>query len=126
MLSRRVSRRWMACAPAAMALLGAGVVSAVIPDLGEIAKVHQSVAEHADQAELNGLPTDERFIEAFELGDELFATSFNALDGGGANVGRGQRFTRVPRADLNGPGEWGNHFPERVTGPNASGCFECH
>ena len=109
-----------------MALLGAGVISAVITDLGEIAKVHQSVAEHADQGELNGLPANEKFIEAFELGDELFATAFNALDGGGANVGRGQRFTRVPRADLNGPGEWRNHFPDRVTGPNASGCFECH
>jgi hypothetical protein len=126
MLSRRVSGRWMACALAGMALLGAGVVSAVITDLGEIAVVHQAAAEHADQAELNGLPADERFVEAFELGDELFATSFNALDGGGANVGRGQRFTRVPRADMHGPGEWYMHKPERVTGPNASGCFECH
>ena len=54
------------------------------------------------------------------------ATPFNALDGGGANVGRGQRYTRVPRADLQGGGEWFNHTPIRVTGPNAGGCFECH
>ncbi len=47
-----------------------------------------------------------RSTEAFELGDELFGTQFNALDGSGANVGRGQRFTRVPRADLKGPTEW--------------------
>jgi hypothetical protein len=65
-------------------------------------------------------------MEAFELGDELFGTQFNALDGGGANVGRGQRYTRVPRADLRGTGEWFRHTPARVTGPNAGGCFECH
>ena len=29
-------------------------------------------------------------------GDELFETVFNALDGVGANVGNGQRFTRMP------------------------------
>ena len=67
-----------------------------------------------------------RSTEAFELGDELFGAQFNALDGSGANVGRGQRFTRVPRADLNGPTEWKSHFPPAVTGPNAQGCFECH
>jgi len=126
MLSRRVSRRWTACALAGLTLLSAGVVSAVITDPAEIAIVHQPAAEHADQSDLNSLPAAERFAEAFELGDELFATSFNALDGGGANVGRGQRFTRVPRADLHGPGEWYQHTPTRVTGPNASGCFECH
>jgi Di-haem oxidoreductase, putative peroxidase len=65
-------------------------------------------------------------VEAFELGDELFGTQFNALDGSGGNVGRGQRFSRVPRADLKGDGEWFNHTPPRVTGPNAQGCFECH
>jgi hypothetical protein len=126
MLSRRVSRHWLACALAGLALLSAGVVSAVITDPAEIAIVHQPAAEHADQSELNTLPPAERYVEAFELGDELFATSFNALDGGGAYVGYGQRFTRVPRADLHGPGEWYMHEPPRVTGPNASGCFECH
>ena len=126
MLSRRVPRRWIACGLAGLAILSASVASAVLTDPAEIALVHHPMAQHADQAELNGLPSAERFAEAFELGDELFATSFNALDGGGANVGSGQRFTRVPRADLKGAGEWFTHTPARVTGPNASGCFECH
>src|SRR6266436_2245185 len=56
----------------------------------------------------------------------LFATVFNAVDGVGANVGQGQRFTRVPRADLAGPGEWATHTPARATGPNAQACNACH
>ena len=92
--------------------------------------MHDAAAEHVSQTELRDLvaagQNRQAFDEAFELGDELFATQFNALDGGGANVGNGQRFTRVPRADMNGPGQWRMHFPFRVTGPNAQGCFECH
>jgi hypothetical protein len=88
--------------------------------------LHAPAAVHADQGELNSLPDPDAFTEAFELGDELFATAFNAVDGGGANVGRGQRYTRVPRSDLAGAGEWKSHLPFRVTGPNAAGCFECH
>ena len=99
---------------------------AIVTDLTNVANVYRAVGEHIDQAALNALPASERFTEAFEIGDELFATAFNALDGGGANVGRGQRYTRVPRADLRGNGEWFNHTPVRVTGPNAGGCFECH
>jgi hypothetical protein len=99
---------------------------ALVTDMTNVANVHRPVGEHADQAELNALPARERFVEAFELGDELFGAAFNALDGGGANVGRGQRYTRVPRADLRGAGEWFTHTPIRVTGPNAGGCFECH
>ena len=49
------------------------------------------------------------------------------MDGGGAKVGGGAgRFTRVPRADLDGAGEWLNHEPPRVTGPNGQACNECH
>jgi len=120
----------------AVFLLGAGIVIltaavawAIVTDMTNIALVHSPVAEHADQAELNALNAadpDAAFDEAFELGDELFGAQFNALDGSGANVGRGQRFTRVPRADLTGATEWRSHFPSRVTGPNAQGCFECH
>jgi hypothetical protein len=110
---------------AAIVLLGASAW-AIVTDLTNVDNVHDPAAVHADQAELNGLPASERFTEAFELGDELFATAFNALDGGGANVGRGQRYTRIPRADLRGASEWFNHTPTRVTGPNAGGCFECH
>jgi len=32
----------------------------------------------------------------------------------------------VPRADLNGPGEWAQHVPSRATGPNAETCVACH
>ena len=68
----------------------------------------------------------ERFEAAFDCGDELFETVFNSLDGVGAFVGNGQRFSRIPRADLSGPGEWGSHTPERATGPNAQACNHCH
>jgi cytochrome c553 len=99
---------------------------AIVTDFTNVENVHDGVAGHVEQATLNALPSHERFVEAFEIGDELFATQFNALDGGGANVGRGQRYSRVPRADLRGAGEWFSHTPARVTGPNAGGCFECH
>ena len=115
---------WLLAA-AAMVLMAMGTW-AIVTDTAQVGIVHAALAVHADQAELNALPRAEAFVEAFELGDELFATPFNMLDGGGANVGRGQRFTRVPRADLRGPNEWFNHAPFRVTGPNAQGCFECH
>src|SRR5882724_10627671 len=55
-----------------------------------------------------------------------FETKFNAIDGGGANVGNGSRFTRVPRADLTGAGQWASHTPRRETGPNAQACNSCH
>ncbi len=99
---------------------------AIVTNMTDVELVHDAVAVHVLQTTLNALPVDEEFLEAFEIGDELFGAAFNALDGGGANVGRGQRYTRVPRADLQGAGEWRNHTPDRVTGPNAGGCFECH
>jgi hypothetical protein len=99
---------------------------AIVTNFTDVENVHDPVAEHVDQATLNALPPSEEFLEAFEIGDELFGASFNALDGGGANVGRGQRYTTVPRSDLRGTGEWFTHTPARVTGPNAAGCFECH
>jgi cytochrome c peroxidase len=74
---------------------------------------------------ING-QSKEAFKEAFEFGDELFEVRYNALDGVGANVGGGERFTRVPRADLTGSGEWADHFPPRTHGPNAQGCNACH
>src|SRR5688572_30173663 len=85
---------------------------------------------HVDQAELNALVASglyhEAFMHAFETGDEVFGTTFEARDGVGANVGQGQRFTRVPRADLSGPGEWRMHTPARPTGPNGQTCAACH
>jgi hypothetical protein len=103
---------------------------AIITDLTIVDAVHDPAAEHMDQSELKDLVAagqdHQAFEEAFEHGDELFETQFNALDGVGANVGQGQRFTRIPRADLNGPGEWANHVPARATGPNATACNSCH
>ncbi len=90
----------------------------------------QPQAEHADQQEFYELVVSgnhhQAFEQAFELGDELFETQFNALDGVGAHVAKGQRFTRVPRADLSGFGEWADHTPKRETGPNAQACNACH
>lgn len=103
---------------------------AIVTDPGAVGTLHPSQAVHADQVELvtqvQQGQSAKAFAEAFELGDALFATSFNMLDGVGAYVGDGQRFTRVPRADLTGPGEWAAHTPSRATGPNAQACTECH
>lgn len=103
---------------------------AIITNLVLVSALHQPQAEHLDQQELVTLvqsnQTEAAFAEAFAHGDELFETVFNALDGVGANVGNGQRFTRVPRADLAGPGQWAKHVPSRATGPNAQSCNACH
>lgn len=97
---------------------------------GLVDVLNAPAAEHVDQLELFTLVRDgrgdEAFEDAFEHGDALFETVFNALDGVGAKVGDGQRFTRVPRADLGGPGEWATHVPARATGPNAESCNACH
>ncbi|HET9315249.1 MAG TPA: hypothetical protein VFQ51_06640, partial [Vicinamibacteria bacterium] len=111
-------------------LAGGAGVWAIVTDLTDVRITHAPAAVHANQDELRGLVAsgqgEQAFDEAFELGDDLFATLFNALDGVGANVGRGQRFTRVPRADLKGSGEWFRHTPARVTGPNSNACNSCH
>lgn len=86
--------------------------------------------EHLDQEELVGLVEQgsphEAFELAFEHGDELFETAFTADDGVGVYVGNGALFSRVPRADLDGPEEWATHTPPRITGPNAVACNSCH
>ena len=101
---------------------------AVLPAL--VNELHDGMAEHADQATLLALVQsgqgNQAFLEAFHLGDELFEAQFNAIDGVGAQVGQGLRFTQTPRTDLTGPGEWANHFPKRITGPNAEACNQCH
>lgn len=111
-------------------LTGGAGLFAIVTNLTEVKIVHDAAAEHADQERFRNLVASGQkvtaFTEAFEEGDELFETFFNAIDGGGGNVGTGQRFSRVPRADLKGPGEWFNHRPIRVTGPNANACNSCH
>src|SRR5690349_7701493 len=72
-----------------------------------------------NQSDLNALVSggdgDAAFDEAFEHGDGLFEDDFNEIDGGGAKVGTvfngtGMiRYTRVPRATLQGTGEWEKH-----------------
>lgn len=115
---------------AAAALAGSFSAWAIITDIGLLSPLHEEEAEHVDQQELLRLVRSGEvaaaFDLAFEAGDELFEASFNALDGVGANVGQGQRFTRVPRADLSGAGEWARHLPPRATGPNAITCNACH
>jgi hypothetical protein len=111
-------------------MLASAVTWAITTDLSVVRTLHDPVGEHTNQGDLMALirngDADEAFEHAFEAGDEFFETEFNALDGGGANVGDGSRFTRVPRADLTGPGQWAMHSPKRETGPNATSCTSCH
>jgi hypothetical protein len=103
--SRHLKRRSSPWVLGAFLVLLAGRSAwAIVTDLKDVEIVYDTEVEHADQDELRDLVASgqehEAFEEAFELGDKLFGTVFDALDGGGANVGTGQRFTRVPRADL--------------------------
>lgn len=95
-----------------------------------VGDVHEPVASHNSQISFLRISAiesrEDAFHEIFELGDELFDTDFNTLDGGGANVGNGMRFSRVPRADLKGEKQWASHVPYRHTGPNAQSCTACH
>ena len=114
---------------ATMLMVQAGSASAIVVDLDRVRALHQSPAPHVEQSMLTTLveaDPDLAFETAFEVGDEMFETVFNAIDGVGANVGNGQRFTRMPRADLRGANEWFNHRPARETGPNAENCNACH
>jgi hypothetical protein len=122
-IAPRLVRRcfWVLLGLVVAAGSGAGVY-AIVTNLSTINEVHDPVAVHADQDELRSLVANnqgrEAFEEAFELGDELFATQFNALDGGGANVGTGDRtergrLLRMPRAAVRGRGRDGG--PERAS-----------
>ena len=98
-------------------------------DASTIERLHPSHVEHITQAELNALLATAplaAFLFAFDVGDELFEVDFTFADGGGADVGNGERTTRMPRADLNAAGQWASHMPGRATGPNGSSCISCH
>jgi hypothetical protein len=101
-----------------------------LSELTIVKQLHQPVHVKTFMDELNSLVTAGKQLEAFNLaferGDTLFGNTFNAVDGSGVNVGNGERYSHVPRADLKGAGQWFNHTPLRVTGPNAAACFECH
>ena len=106
-------------------LLGFGNISVAAAQATPQAE--QPQAEHCRQSQINSITDpDERFNFAFKCGQRLFSTRFSALDGGGANVGDGSLYTGVPRADLNGPGEWANHTPARRNGPDGEACVLCH
>ena len=106
-------------------LLGFGNISVAVAQAPP--RTEQPQAEHCTQAQINSITDpDDRYDFAFECGQRLFSTRFNALDGGGANVGDGSLYTGVPRADLTGPGEWANHTPARRNGPDGEACVLCH
>ncbi|MEO1222734.1 MAG: di-heme oxidoredictase family protein [Pseudomonadota bacterium] len=94
--------------------------------------VTRSLAEEpspVDQDLLNEMVAHdpgEAFIYAFDAGDELTEATFTSERGVGAYVGELLRFTRMPRPDLTGPGEWSQHLPMREGGPNATSCISCH
>ena len=82
-----------------------------------------------DQTTLNDLALSDSlaaFLEAFEAGDELSEAVFTLEDGVGARVSATRSFTRFPRADLSGAGDWAQHFPAREGGPQAQACNTCH
>lgn len=114
----------------ALLLAGDLMVWAVMTDQDAVRMLHRPSSNRVEQDELSALIVDgqdeKAFKRAFELGDVVFETVFNTLDGSGAHVGRGLRFTRIPRADMVGSDEWAYHYPPRETGPNAQNCNACH
>lgn len=108
--------------PALGLLVGLGTIAHPAQAEGELEPVRQS--------DLNALVADgqtlDAFLFAFEAGDEISEFEFTAEDGVGANIGEGRLFTRIPRADLTGDGEWATHFPMREGGANATSCISCH
>ena len=78
---RRVVVRALWVVTALVTSFGAYALHQNLPLIGAL---HEAQAEHIDQAELYNLVAagehEEAFEEAFEVGDELFETQFNALD----------------------------------------------
>jgi len=129
--------RWRVAVVLACAVFGSGVSWALITgtsDLAIVANVQGStftaIGGHVVQSTLTNQviagQNATAFATAFARGDSMFSSAFNGADGGGANVGVGERYTRMPRADLTGAGQWATHTPARATGPNATGCAGCH
>src|SRR5262245_5322997 len=94
-----VSRPEALRAAAIAGALGAvGLIAwAMVTDLTLVSRLHQPAIEaHADQQDflsrVLGGQGEAAFEDAFEAGNRLFETHFNALDGVGANVGDGKRF----------------------------------
>ena len=106
-------------------LTAGGLIAAGLSGLPARAEMPQPV----DQTVLNRLSVSDpsaAFLSAFEAGDELTEAEFTAARGVGARVAAGVSFTRYPRADLDGPGDWAEHMPPREGGPQAQSCISCH
>jgi hypothetical protein len=125
------SLRWpLRVGAVAGVLLAASGAYAIITGSALVKTLHPTTVAHVVQGALyltNKAGDHElSYTVSFREGDELFEATFTSVDGVGANVGKGERFTHVPRADLTGPTEWANHKPPRATGPNAQSCASCH
>jgi hypothetical protein len=114
------------CAAVALAALSlASGVTAIVTDASDLANI--AAVDMAPQlVRCDDAVAGGDFLEIFECGDAIFGTMFNDVDGVGANVGDGSRFTDVPRVDLSGPGQWASHVPPRTVGPEGAQCMACH
>ncbi|MFS8068045.1 MAG: hypothetical protein ACMG6S_16950, partial [Byssovorax sp.] len=125
------SLRWpLRVGAVAGVLLAASGAYAIITGSALVKTLHPTTVAHVVQGALylTNKAGDHQlsYSVSFQEGDELFEATFTSVDGVGANVGKGERFTHVPRADLTGATEWANHKPSRATGPNAQSCASCH
>src|SRR5439155_192587 len=84
-------------------LAGSGVGAwAIVTEVSLVEKLHGGELEHTDETALRGMRNRDAYLDAFTHGDAIFSDLFNAVDGAGANIGNGARFSRFPRADLVG------------------------
>jgi len=82
-------------------LAGSGVGAwAIVTEVSLVEKLHGGALQHTDQAALMKMRNRDAYNNAFTAGDAIFSDLFNAVDGAGANVGNGARFTRFPRPDF--------------------------
>src|SRR5438128_2440544 len=129
---RRSRRRPLRLGLVAAVLAASGAGSwAIVTEVGLVEKLQGGVIQHTDQAALLAMRNRDAYKQAFTAGDAIFSDPFNAVDGAGANVGDGTRFTRFPRADLVGKDAqgrlmWAGHIPARITGPDTNSCVACH